>query len=42
MYNRSKKDYSYTLLETDDEVSEELLAAMRASKGIINVRLIKK
>lgn len=42
MYNRSKKDYSYTLLETDDEVSEELLAAMRESKGIIKVRLIKK
>lgn len=42
MFNRAKKDYAYTLLETNDNVSEELLNAMRTSKGIISVRLITK
>lgn len=42
MFNRAKKDYAYMLLETDDDVSDELLDAMRNSKGIIHVRLISK
>lgn len=40
MANKGKKDYAYTILETNDEVSEELLERLRSREGIIRARLI--
>lgn len=42
MANKAKKDYAYTILETNDEVSEELMNKIRTGEGIINARLIVK
>lgn len=42
MANKGRKDYAYTILETNDEVSEELITKLEAQEGIISVRLIVK
>lgn len=42
MANKGKKDYAYTILETNDEVSEELMERLRSREGIVNARLIVK
>ena len=42
MANKAKKDYAYTILETNDEVSEELLLKLKEQEGIKSVRLIVK
>lgn len=41
MANKGKKDYAYMILDTNDEVSEELMERLRSREGIINARLIK-
>lgn len=42
MFNKAQKEYAYMFLETNDPVSDELLSAIKSSKGIISVRLIEK
>lgn len=42
MANKAKKDYAYTILETNDEVSQDLLDKLAAQEGIKSVRLIAK
>ena len=42
MANKAKKDYAYTILETNDEVSQDLLEKLAAQDGIKSVRLIAK
>ena len=42
MANKAKKDYAYTILETNDEISQELLDKLAAQDGIKSVRLIVK
>lgn len=42
MANKGRKDYAYTILETNDEVSEDLMDRLRSRDGIINARLIVK
>lgn len=40
MANKAKNNYAYTILETNDEVSEELMERLRNRDGIIQARLI--
>lgn len=42
MANKGKKDYAYTILETDNAVSEELLQQLKEHEGIISARVIVK
>ena len=42
MANKAKKDYAYTILETNDEISQDLLDKLAAQDGIKSVRLIAK
>lgn len=42
MANKGRKDYAYTILETNDVVSDELIEKLKAQDGIISVRLIVK
>ena len=42
MANKGKKDYAYTILETDDAVSDELLQQLKEHEGIISARVIVK
>lgn len=42
MANKAKKDYAYTILETNDEISQELLDKLASQEGIKSVRLIVK
>ena len=41
MVNRSKGDYAYTLIDTNDDVRQDIIERIEAAKGIINVRVIK-
>lgn len=40
MANKGKKDYAYTILETNDAVSDELMERLRSREGVIQARLI--
>ena len=40
MFNRAKKDYAYTVIDTDTEPSEASLNALRAIDGVLRVRVI--
>ena len=40
MVSKGRGDYAYTILETNDEISLELLERMRQRKGIVRVRII--
>lgn len=40
MANKAKKEYAYTILETNDIVSEELMERLRSREGIMQARLI--
>lgn len=42
MANKARKDYAYTILETNDEISDELMNKIKNGEGIINARLIVK
>lgn len=42
MANKGKQEYAYTILETNDEVSEDLMNRIRAREGIVMARLITK
>ncbi|MCB1141785.1 MAG: hypothetical protein KDK54_06070, partial [Leptospiraceae bacterium] len=41
MLNRSKKEYAYTLLDVDKEVSSEILEGIRKITGVLAVRYHK-
>ncbi len=40
MANKARDNYAYTILETNDEVTEDLLERLRNRDGIVQVRLI--
>lgn len=40
MLSKGRGDYAYTILETNDEVSEELIEKIHAREGIVSARLI--
>lgn len=40
MVSKGRGDYAYTILETNDETSLELLERMRQREGIVRVRII--
>ena len=40
MVNRSRGEYAYTLIDTDDEVRQDIIDRIEAAKGVINVRVI--
>lgn len=41
MMSKGRGDYAYTILETNNEVNEELMGRIRSRDGIISARLIK-
>jgi len=41
MINKSKGDYAYTILNTDHELSDEILSKVSAVDGVIKARIIK-
>ena len=41
MSSQSKKDYSYSILDTSIEVNDSAVEAIKAVDGIIRVRVIK-
>ena len=41
MLNRSKKDYAYTIIDTDTEVDSSITGRVRGVDGIISVRVIR-
>ncbi|MEG1252176.1 MAG: phosphoglycerate dehydrogenase [Erysipelotrichaceae bacterium] len=40
MANRSRNDYAYTIVETNDEINPTILQSLQDKEGIIKVRLI--
>ena len=40
MVNRSRGEYAYTLIDTNDDVCEDIVEKIESSKGIISVRSI--
>lgn len=40
MINKSKKDYAYTILNTDDVITDELINKISAIDGVLKVRVI--
>ena len=40
MVNRSRGEYAYTLIDTNDEVRPDIIERMESANGIINVRAI--
>ncbi len=41
MVNRSKGEYSYTLIDTNSDVRQDIIDRIEAANGILNVRVIK-
>ena len=42
MVNRSRGEYAYTLIDTNDMVRQDIIERIESAKGIINVRVIVK
>ena len=40
MVNRSRGEYAYTLIDTNDEVRQDIIDRIETAKGVINVRVI--
>ena len=40
MVNRSRGEYAYTLIDTNDDVCKDIIEKIETSKGIISVRSI--
>ncbi|NCC87119.1 MAG: 3-phosphoglycerate dehydrogenase [Clostridia bacterium] len=41
MLNRSKKDYAYTILDTEGDIDNSIIEKLRAIEGVLRVRVIK-
>ncbi|MCQ2488599.1 MAG: phosphoglycerate dehydrogenase [Clostridia bacterium] len=41
LLNRSKGDYAYTMLDVDEDVTAEIINAIKAIEGVVRVRVIK-
>jgi len=41
MINRSKKDYAYTIIDTEENVDNSIIETIRAIDGVLRVRVIK-
>ena len=41
MTNKSRGDWAYTMLDLESKVSDEVLAELRASEGVVRVRVVK-
>ena len=40
MANKSKKEYAYTMIDVESEVSEEIIKELEAVEGVLKVRVI--
>ena len=40
MVNRSRGEYAYTLIDTNDDVNQDIIEKIESSKGIVSVRSI--
>ena len=41
MTNKSRGDWAYTMLDLEQSVSEEVVAELKASEGVVRVRVVK-
>lgn len=41
MINKSKKAFAYTVIDTNDAIGDDTLAALSAIEGIVRVRVIR-
>lgn len=41
MTNKSKGDWAYTMLDLEQPISDEVVAELRASEGVVRVRVVK-
>lgn len=41
MLNRSKKDYAYTILDTEGDIDNSIIEKLRAIEGVLRVRVLK-
>ena len=41
MFNRAKKDYAYTVVDTDTKLTAESIASLKAIDGVLRVRVIE-
>ena len=41
MMNKSRGDWAYTMLDLESPVSEEVVAELKASEGVVRVRVVK-
>lgn len=42
MVNKAKGDYAYTLIDTNEVITEDIINQVSATNGIVNVRIIKE
>lgn len=42
MINKHKEEYAYTIIDTDSEISEEMLKQIKGIEGVTMVRLLEK
>ena len=42
MLSKSKKDFAYTILDTDSSITDDVVNAIKAIDGVIRVRVIRK
>lgn len=42
MLSKSKKDFAYTILDTDSSITDDVVNAIKAIDGVIRVRIIRK
>lgn len=40
MLNKSKKDYAYTIIDVDEEISNEIISSLEAIDGVLKLRVI--
>lgn len=42
MTNKSKGDYAYTLIDLEDDVTDELVGKISEVEGVVRVRVVRK
>ena len=42
MLNKSKKDYAYTMIDTNADVNDKVVSMLTSVEGVIKVRVINK
>ena len=41
MTNKSRGDWAYTMLDLEQPISDEVVAELKASEGVVRVRVVK-